>query len=89
MKKIICLVACIFFLASTCNAEDYILNVKRVSSNVYDTDEGVIIITKFCYEYANDEKALLRWDGPYSYSSELIFLDSKNSCDVEKVLRKD
>lgn len=54
---------------------NYEVTVKRIDSNTYQVvGTDLIIITKYCYEYAYNEKAILQYTG-YSYSKgKLIFL---------------
>ncbi len=75
-------------LAAPASAEYYKVTVTRVAQDLYRTAEGVYIKTRWCYEYASYEEAILKWDGPYSYENEVIFVNSgRQKCDVEKVLR--
>lgn len=64
----------------------YKMTIKRVGTNVYESDAGVIVKTKYCYEYAYSEEAVLKYE-KYSYDNKLIFLDSGESCDVEEVFQ--
>lgn len=87
MKKIISSLMLIFL----CNtsivfaADYYKVNVKRIDSNIYkDLNSKTLIFTKYCYEYAYGEEAVLKYDR-YSYDNKLIF-DSGTSCDVDKVV---
>ena len=70
-------------------SEYYKVTVRRVAQDLYKTDEGVYIKTRWCYEYAYGEEAILKYEGPGAWSgSQLIFPQSGGStCDVEKVLR--
>lgn len=54
---------------------NYEVTVKRIDSNTYQVvGTDLIIITKYCYEYAYNEKAVLQYTG-YSYTKgKLIFL---------------
>ena len=72
-------------VAASASAEMYAVNVKRIDKDLYKTDEGVYIQTKYCYEYAYSEDAVLKYD-PYDYDNKLIF-DSGDTCDVEKVFK--
>ncbi|TCM63817.1 hypothetical protein EC844_11931 [Acinetobacter calcoaceticus] len=64
------------------NAEFYKVYVNREDRNLYiDTYSNLIIKTKFCYEYAYGDQAILIYD-QYSYSNKLIFA-SGTKCDVE------
>lgn len=66
-------------------AEYYKVYVSRVDQNLYKTDSGVYISTKYCYEYSYSEEAILKYED-YSYDNKLIF-DSGTTCDVDKVFR--
>lgn len=66
-------------------AEMYTVNVKRIDKDLYKTDEGFYIQTKYCYEYAYGDDAVLKYE-PYGYDNKLIF-DSGSVCDVEKVFK--
>ena len=68
-------------VASTQARELYRVNVSRVDSNLYrDHSSKAIIETKYCYEYATRDDAVLRWEGRYG-NSRLIF-SSGTTCDV-------
>lgn len=69
-------------------AEYYRVTVTRVSQDLYKTPEGLYLKTRWCYEYVYYEEAILKYDSPYSWSNEIIFVNSGGAkCDVEKVLR--
>jgi len=72
-------------LSTSVLAEYYKVNVKRVEQNLYKTDSGLYIQTKYCYEYAYGEEAVLKYED-YSYDNKLVF-DSGTTCDVEKVFK--
>jgi hypothetical protein len=64
----------------------YRVSPKRIDANLYrDVNTGLIIETRYCYEYAYGEDAILKYDR-YSYDNKLIF-DSGNVCDVVRVAR--
>lgn len=71
--------------AGAASAEMYAVNVKRIDKDLYKTDEGVYIQTKYCYEYTYGDDAVLRYE-PYSYDNKLIF-DSGTTCEVVKVFK--
>lgn len=55
----------------------------RKGNNVYKIDgKDIIIQTRYCYVYAYSEEAIFKASG---YGGELIFLDSKDKCDVKAV----
>ena len=72
-------------VAGAASAEMYAVKVKRIDKDLYKTDGGVYIQTKYCYEYTYGDDAVLRYE-PYSYDNKLIF-DSGEVCDVEKVFK--
>ncbi|RPD84837.1 hypothetical protein EGK75_10285 [Neisseria weixii] len=80
----LCILGC---LSGTAQAEYYKLTVKKISSNLYATSAGVFIQTKYCYAGSSfEEEAILKYE-KYSYDNELIFIESNDKCDVEKVFR--
>ena len=67
-------------------AGTYELNVTRKGQNIYRVDgKGVFIQTRYCYVYAYSEEAILRSTG---YGGDLIFVDSRDKCDVKAVFGK-
>lgn len=64
-------------------AGEYRVSVTREDRNLYRVDgEGLIIRTRYCYEYVYSEAAFLRT----SYGTgKLTFLDAEATCDVEGV----
>jgi hypothetical protein len=70
-------------------ADSYRLTVTRKESNLYRVDGTKFFVkTKYCYEYAYSEAALLTYE-KYSYDNSLFFISSKTSCDVDKLLSED
>ena len=64
-------------------AGTYELSVSRAGSNVYKVDgKRILIETRYCYVYAYSESAILKYTG---LGGDLIFLDSKDKCDVKAV----
>jgi len=64
-------------------AENYEVNLTRKGSNVYKIDgKDIFIQTRYCYVYAYSEEAILKTSG---YGGEVIFIDSKDKCDVKAV----
>ena len=53
--------------------------------DLYKTDQGVYIQTKYCYRYAYGDEAVLSYD-QYGYDNKLIF-DDGDVCDVVKVFK--
>jgi hypothetical protein len=67
-------------------AGNYEVNVTRKASNIYRVDgKGVFIQTQYCYVYAYSEEAIFRSNW---YGGELIFVDSRDKCDVKAVFGK-
>jgi hypothetical protein len=75
-------------LAGVAHAELYKVTVSRVDANLYRVDgTKVYIQTRWCFEYAVMDDAVLRYDpaeGPYG--DNRLFFDSGGECDVVKVI---
>jgi hypothetical protein len=71
--------------AGSVSAEMYKVTVKRIDKDLYKTSEGVYIQTKYCYEYAYSDDAVLIYE-KYSYDNKLVF-DNGTVCEVEKVFK--
>lgn len=84
MKKILISVL-LMGLSSLAYAEFYKVEINRIDQNLYKTQEGIYIQTKYCYEYVMLEEAVLKYDR-YDYDNKLIF-ENNESCDVEKVFK--
>jgi hypothetical protein len=85
IKKMLRIVA-VLLVAATAYAEFYEVNVTRVEQNLYrDTLSRAFIVTRYCYQYAYSEDAILSYEA-YSYNNKLIFEDG-TSCDVVKVTK--
>lgn len=85
IKKMLRVLA-VLLVAATVYAEFYEVNVTRVEQNLYrDTTSRAFIVTRYCYEYAYNQDAVLIYEA-YSYSNKLVF-DSGTSCDVVKVTK--
>jgi hypothetical protein len=79
-----CFLMVVASVASTQARELYRVNVSRLDSNLYrDHTSKAIIETKYCYEYATRDDAVLRWEGRYG-NSRLIF-SSGTACEVVAV----
>ena len=76
-----CFLIVVASVASMQARELYRVNVSRVDSNLYrdHTSKG-IIETRYCYQYATRDDAVLRWEGRYG-NNRLIF-SSGTTCDV-------
>lgn len=72
-------------LTGAVSAEMYKVNVRRIDKDLYKTSDGVYIQTKYCYEYAYGDDAVLRYE-KYSYDNKLIF-DNGTVCEFEKVFK--
>jgi hypothetical protein len=76
-----CFLLVVASVASTQARELYRVNVSRVDSNLYrDHASKAIIETRYCYQYATRDDAVLRWEGRYG-NNRLIF-SSGTTCDV-------
>ena len=75
MKKFyLTIVIMISFTCSAANAEYYKVYVKRDDSNLYmDNSTGLVIKTKYCYEYTYGDEAVLIYE-KYSHSKETEYL---------------
>ena len=71
--------------AGTAHAEMYVVQIKRIDKDLYKTDEGIYIQTKYCYRYTYGDEAVLSYD-QYCYDNNLIF-DDGDVCDVVKVFK--
>ncbi len=70
-------------ICSPATAESYEVTVTRRGKNLYRvSEEKVLIQTRYCYVYAYAEEAILKLPGG---GGELIFLESKEKCDVKAV----
>lgn len=64
-------------------AANYELSLTRKSGNVYKVSgKDIIVHTRYCYVYAYSENSILKSSG---YGGEVVFLDSKEKCDVKAV----
>lgn len=93
MKQIVAaIVALTFAVPTTAAAADhYKVSVTRKDSNVYKVEgTDYWIKTKYCYEYAYSQAAIIVWNGKGSYSNKLMFLDYEGKksaeCDIEMLL---
>lgn len=77
------LAALMSFQSARVLADSYEVNLTRKGSNVYKVDgKGIIIQTRHCYVYAYSGGASFKTSG---YGGEVVFFDSKNTCDVKAV----
>lgn len=84
--SILGLLGILSFQTTPALAENYQVNLTRKGSNVYRVDgKDVIVQTRYCYVYAYSEETILKTSG---YGGEVIFLDSKDRCDVKGVFGK-
>lgn len=72
-------------ISGMASAEMYSVNVRRIDQDLYKTDEGIYIQTRYCYEYAYGDDAVLKYER-YAYDNKLIF-DSGETCDVVKLFK--
>lgn len=77
------ILVCFMLFCGFAYAELYKVNVKRIEKDLYKTDDGFFIQTRYCYEYAYGEEAI--YD---DVNERLIFTRMSNSaCDVKKVFK--
>ncbi len=75
--------AALIAISAPAFAENYEVSLTRKGSNIYRVSgKDIIVQTKYCYVYAYSEDAILKSSG---YGGEVIFLDSKDKCDVKSV----
>lgn len=67
------------------HAEYYKVYVKRVDQDLYKANTGLYIQTRYCYEYAYGDDAVLKYE-QYAYDNKLIF-SSNTICDVVKIFQ--
>lgn len=83
MKKVV--IGLLLATAVTAYADWYKVTVTRKGQDLYRVDgTSVYIVTRYCYEYAYSEEAVLKYK-QYSYDNKLVF-DSGTTCDVEKLV---
>jgi len=81
MKALLCIVT-VLAMSIPVIAERYSINVRRIEQNLYrDTLSKTIIETRYCYQYAYGEDAILQWEGKYG-NNWLLFVNSATKCDV-------
>jgi hypothetical protein len=68
-------------MVSLLASEYYRVSVSRIDSNLYrDHNSKTLIETRYCYEYATRDDAVLRWEGRYG-NNKLVF-SSGTTCEV-------
>ena len=68
--------------ASAVSQSKYSVSITRKDSNLYKVDNKEIWVqTRYCYEYAYYEDAVLS-------SSQIVFVDNETTCDVKRVLQE-
>lgn len=87
MKRVHVWIGALFGIAAAGNvlADVYEVQVTRIDQDLYKTPEGIYIETRYCYEYAYGEDAILKYE-QYGYDNKLIF-DSGTSCEVKGLFR--
>ena len=64
------------------STDRYNVTVRRIEKDLYSVQGAKVIIeTRYCYEYAYGQDAILQWEGKYG-DNWLLFVDSKTKCDV-------
>jgi hypothetical protein len=73
--------ALMLLLVAPLSAETYRVSVTRIDKDLYRDDRSKVLIeTKYCYEYATRDDAVLRWEG--RYGTNWIVFSSGTKCDV-------
>ncbi len=84
MRRYLAYLAFLVTLATPAFGDLYRVTVSRIDKDLYkDHDSGLIIETKYCYEYAIRDEAVLRYER-YGYNNKLIF-SSGTTCDVKAI----
>lgn len=89
LKQIACAtIAGLYLIATPLSAADYykLSGVKRVDTDLYKAEGGLIIETQFCLHLTLGEDAILKWDGAYSMDNKIVW-DDDSSCDVKKLVK--
>ena len=82
MRRCVFIIAAVLATDVSVFADRYSVTVKRLEKDLYqDIASKTIIETRYCYEYAYGEEAVLTWEGRYGNNS-LIFKSSGTKCDV-------
>ncbi len=83
--KGVVITALLLCVAGAVGAEVFKVNVRRLDKDLYRTDEGIYVQTRYCYANAYGDDAILKYE-PYSYDNKLIF-DDGEVCEVVKVFK--
>ncbi len=81
------LAAAIAVLATPAPAEVYRVTVTLNADGLYQVDgTSLYVQTRYCYEYAYSEDAILKYDSSCGYTKGVLyFLDSEESYDIEEI----
>jgi hypothetical protein len=73
--------------SSVSDAGTYEVTVTRKATDLYKVDgTSFYVETRYCYEYAYSEEAILKYTSDYGYRRGfLLFLDSERSYDIAEV----
>ncbi|WP_448171396.1 hypothetical protein [Rhizobacter fulvus] len=75
------------FAGTAFAADVYKVTVTRKDQDLYKVDGGKnYVVTRYCYEYAYGDEAILRIDSTGGFSIGKIIFSTGTSCEVEKVL---
>jgi hypothetical protein len=83
--SVACSLLALFFFAGPqpANAATYTVSVTRVSQDAYrDTMSGLVILTRYCYEYVYSQDAVLDYARG---SGGNLYFDGSSSCEVAGV----
>ena len=92
MKKakpiVAAMMLCAALTAPAVGSDYYKVRVWRESQDLYRVvGTGFYIKTRFCYQFAFGEEAILRVDSSFGYTvGELVFKGGGGRCDVEKII---
>ena len=90
MKNFYFFITCCFIVVISITllfamSTDYEVQITRKYQNLYKVDNTDIWIqTKYCYEYSNSEKAILKYTG-YGYSKGELIFKNGSKYDVEEI----
>ena len=74
-------------LAVPLQAETYNITVRRIDKDLYqDRSSRTLIETRYCYEYAYSDEAVLRWES--RYATNWIVFSSGTKCDMIAVFSR-
>ncbi len=86
--KLLFVVALVLVAHSVSAADYYRVSLTRAGQDLYrDTTSGVIVKTRYCYEYVWYDDAVLQFDSLYGYNIGKVVFSNGQTCDVERLLQ--